>query len=108
MIARVITLHLRADKLDEASQLLTHTSHRTNTLPGLRGELMLVDRERCKRMVIGIWETEGDLRASERDDLWRHALAGAAHLLTSTPTQETYQIEGQITFQTEETQPRQT
>ena len=54
--------------------------------PGYRGALDLIDRESGRAVAITLWETEGDLRASER------ARKGPAGGGPGVPSVETYEV----------------
>ena len=54
--------------------------------PGYRGALDLIDRETGRAIAITLWETEADLRASER------ARKGPAGGAPGAPAVETYEV----------------
>jgi len=85
MHARVITAQLAHDRLDEAGRHY----HR----PGFRGALLLVDEDTGKSLTILLWETEADLRASERDSAYPQQLAAS---FAGTPTREVYQVSAEL------------
>jgi ketosteroid isomerase-like protein len=96
MHARVITAQLQHDKLGEVSRLYQQTLMPTlGARPGFQGALLLVDGDTGKSLTIMLWETEADLRASERDGLYQQ-LAGASQLLASTPMREVFEVSAQI------------
>ncbi len=43
-------------------------------------------------MTVSLWETEADLRAGETSGYVCEQLAKVAHMLTSTPVQEIYEV----------------
>jgi hypothetical protein len=94
MHARVITAQLAHDRLDEAGRhyrqtLLPNLGHQ----PGFRGALLLVEADTGKSLTILLWETEADLRASERDSAYPQQLAAS---FAGTPTREVYQVSAEL------------
>jgi len=96
MHARVITAQLGHDKLGEAGRLYQQTLLPiVGGQPGFRGALVLVDGDTGKSLTILLWETEADLRASERDGAYPQQLAAS---FTGTPMHEVYEVSAEIIY----------
>ena len=97
MYARVTTGQLHPDKIDEASQI-----YQASIIPamksakGLKHLFALTDRATGKGLVITIWETEADMKASESSGLYQQQAAKLAPLLAGMPSFETYEVTAQL------------
>lgn len=63
MYARVTTGQVDVAKAEEAAQG-SSAGGSIRQQPGFRGNMAFVDRQTGKGIIIGLWETEADLRAS--------------------------------------------
>lgn len=91
MYARVWFVKTEPEKRDEIIQAI-----RDSVLPavhhqqGYKGYLALSDPSTGKGLAIALWETEADLKASEA--IGQEQVAKAAHLFTSAPVREVYEV----------------
>ena len=95
MYARVTTLQVPVDKLDEAGQA-AQAAQATGTSmaqqPGFQGNMTLVDRRTGKVLIVGLWETEADLQATMVAHNAGTEQALAAGFLSAPPTVEVYEV----------------
>jgi hypothetical protein len=93
MHARILTVQIQHDRLDEASRL-----YQEQLLPavrqqsGFKGSWLLVDRHTGKGLAILLWETETDLRAGEANHLLQQQIAQMARTFVSTPLRELFEV----------------
>ena len=66
MFARVTSLQLSPDRLDQAAQAVRDQGlPALKEIPGFRGIIQLADRSSGDVMVVGLWEDEQALKGSE-------------------------------------------
>ena len=93
MQARVTTVQLQPDKVDEAIRI-----YRDSVVPAARAQkgyhttYMLVDRATSKGMAVTLWDTSEDLTASEASGYYQEQLAKFAPVLTAAPVREVYEV----------------
>jgi heme-degrading monooxygenase HmoA len=75
MYARVQTVHLPAEKLEEMTAVAREQLPAARALPGFRGFYSLIDRDHAKALVISFWQTEEDLRRVDTDAVARERTA---------------------------------
>ncbi len=94
MHARVGTFQFQPGKVDEATQILRESIlPETRQQAGFQGVMALLDRSTDKSMVISLWQTEADAKASGAGSSYMQAqLAKAASLFAAAPTIETYEV----------------
>lgn len=97
MQARLTTIKVRPDQVDEAVRLWQDSVlPAAQRQPGFRGAMMLSDRATGKNLVIGLWGTEADLSASgEGSDYLREQLAKFVRQLGVSPIVENYEVSAQ-------------
>ena len=93
MNARVTTVQIRPDKMDEAIGI-----YRDSVTPaaqqqkGFKGLLMLTDRNTGKGISIALWETEADMMAGESSGYFQQQLAKFKDILSAPPVREQYEV----------------
>ena len=93
MNARVTTVQVRPDKMDEAIGI-----YRDSVTPaaqqqkGFKGLLMLTDRNTGKGISIALWETEADMMAGESSGYFQQQLAKFKDILNAPPVREQYEV----------------
>jgi len=94
MYARVTSVQVSPDKVDEAIQLW-----RDSVMPaakqqkGFKSGRLLVDRKTGKAVSVGLWEMEADVQATgERSAYMQEQLAKFASLFTAPPVIEHYEV----------------
>jgi hypothetical protein len=97
MHARIITVQIQHDRLDETSRL-----YQEQLLPaaqqqaGFKGGWLLLDRHTGRGLAILLWETETDLRAGEANHLLQQQLAQVVQTFVSTPLRELFEVTVQL------------
>jgi quinol monooxygenase YgiN len=93
MYARVTTGQIQPDKIDDASHVyresIVSAMHQAK---GFKNLLVLTDRATGTGLVISVWETEADMKASESSGHYQQQAAKLAHLLVGAPSFETYEV----------------
>ena len=92
MHARVTTVQIRPEKIEEANSIF-----RDSVIPaaqaqkGFRAAYLLVDSAPGKGMSITAWDSLEDLEANESSGFYQEQLAKFAPLFTAPPARETYE-----------------
>ena len=94
MYARVTTVQVSPDRVDEAIRLW-----RDSVMPaakqqkGFKSGRLLVDRKTGKAISVGLWETEADIQATGEGSAYlQEQLAKFASLFTAPPAVEHYEV----------------
>jgi quinol monooxygenase YgiN len=93
MYARVTTVQLAPDKVDEAIRI-----YQESVIPaaqqqqGYRSTLLVTDRASGKGMAITVWESLDALNASEASGYYQQQIAKFGPLLTAAPVREAYEV----------------
>ena len=93
MNARVTTVQVRPDKMDEAIGI-----YRDSVTPaaqqqkGFKGLLMLTDRNTGKGISIALWETEADMTAGESSGYFQQQLVKFKDVFSAPPVREQYEV----------------
>ncbi len=95
MHARVVTARVQPGKADEVLGLLREALMPSlEQEPGVRGVLVLSDRDADTGVTIALYESEAALRSSEAG--FQERLDRVAPLLAMRPTVETYEVSVQV------------
>ncbi len=93
MFARLTTTKPRPDHLDDAVRnFRERVIPESEKLKGFKGSLVLVDRKASKLLSITLWESEGDMKASEQRASQVRAQAVEDVGLGDTPTVEHLEV----------------
>jgi hypothetical protein len=93
MHARIITVQIHHDRLDEATHLYREALlPAAQQQPGFNGGWLLVDRYTGKGLAILLWETETDLKRGEANHLVQQQIAQIAQNFVATPVRELYEV----------------
>ncbi len=93
MYARVVTVHIQPDRLDEAIQIFRDSiSPVAKQQKGNKGGYFITDRKTGKAISIAFWETEADMTAGETSDYVREQIAKVASAFTAAPVAEHYEV----------------
>ncbi len=93
MFARMTTVQIRDDKIDEAIRI-----YKESVVPaaksqrGYIGAHLLVDRKAGKGVSITVWDTELDGIANEQSGYYQEQLAKFKDIFTAPPVREGYEI----------------
>jgi heme-degrading monooxygenase HmoA len=94
MYARVVSTPVEPGNMDETIQIFQNfLVPVAKQQRGFKGILLLTERSTPKIMVISVWETEDDMKASEASDHYREQIvARFSHLFNSFPSIEIYEV----------------
>ena len=93
MYARVTTMHVQPNKVDEAVRMIEET-----VLPAARQQhgfnhlSLLADSVEGKVLILSLWETEEDVLASERVGYFEEQIAKFGPILAGLPVRELYEV----------------
>lgn len=94
MFARVLTMQYQPGKVDEVFQIfresiLSDTKRQT----GFQRVTVLLDRRMDKAVVVSLWQTEADAKASGQGSSYMQThMAKAASLFAAAPLVEIYEV----------------
>ena len=93
MFARIVTMELKSDKLDETAKL-----YKENIVPsaksqkGLNSNYLLFDRKTGKGVSVAFWDSEEDIIANEESGHWQGQIDKFKDYLTGPVTRERYEV----------------
>ena len=96
MFARVITVQLKSDKLDEAVK-----HYRERSVPaaksqkGFNSNYLLIDRETGKAVSVAFWESKQDIIDDEESGRWKGRIENFKVFLAEPVTREIYEVAAQ-------------
>lgn len=96
MFARVTTLQVRLDTVDQATSM-----YRDSVVPaakaqkGYRAAYLLTDAASGKSISVTVWDTVEDLQANEASGFFQEQVAKFAAFMTSQPVREIYKVDVQ-------------
>ena len=99
MVAGVLKLYLRLNKLDEALDYWKTTLERAKKedsllFEKLHGDMLLVDRKTGHGYLIGLWETDEDSRAFEESIFYQERVAEIEIFCLRPPVRERFEVAG--------------
>ena len=93
MFARVVTVQMKPEYLDEANQIYTESIiSYARTQKGFKRVWLLSDRNTGKTLSISVWETEADMLAGERSGYLKDQTAKLAGFFTGQPITEHFEV----------------
>ena len=93
MYVRLMTAQVHPGKIEEALRLYHESvGPAIRGQPGFKSALLLIDRNTCKSITLILWESEADLRAGEASNSFQQQIAQVAHVFSSTPAREVYEV----------------
>jgi len=93
MYARVVTVNIQPDKLDEAIQIFRDSiSPAAKQQKGNKGGYLLTDPKTGKAISIAFWETEANMIAGDANDYLREQIAKVASTFAAAPVTEHYEV----------------
>ncbi|MHA2314485.1 MAG: antibiotic biosynthesis monooxygenase family protein [Candidatus Hermodarchaeia archaeon] len=96
MFARVITMQLKSDKLDDAAKF-----YKENIVPavkyqkGFNSNYLLIDRETGKAISVALWNSKEDIIANEESGWWKGQINSFEVFLDGPFTREIYEVVAQ-------------
>jgi len=97
MYARVTHCPVQHEKLEEFTRWIREVSFpETKQQPGFRHAYLLTHQATGISIVITMWGTEADLKASENGGFLRKQIAGCAPFLVSLPIREIFEVRAHV------------
>ncbi len=94
MYARVTTINVRPDKVEEAVGITSDSVlAAAKEQPGFKGMHLLSNRETCKGVAITFWETREHLEASEKSGYYGEQVDRFSEILTGPPEMEVFEVD---------------
>lgn len=91
--ARFVTLHSPPDKIEEVISIFGDSIlPATQAQPGFQGARLLTDRTSGKTILVTLWKTDAEMRATEENGFLRQQLSKFNDLLTAPLLRETYEL----------------
>lgn len=91
--ARFITAYIHPDKIEEAISLFRDSVLPvTQSQPGFKGARLLIDRSIGKSVIVTLWASEAEMKATEETGYLRQQLAKFNDLFVAPPTRESYEL----------------
>ena len=93
MYARITTVNVKPDKLNEATDLFEKSVvPAAKDRDGFRGILLLVDKSTGKSLSIALWESEQDMKAGETSGYLQEQYSKFSAHFTSPPEPAPYEV----------------
>jgi heme-degrading monooxygenase HmoA len=93
MYAKVVTFQIKPGKRDEVIRLFQDfVVPGASKRKGFKGGLLLTDPNTDKGTSIGLWETEGDILASETSGFYREWVTQLSVHFSAKPSREIYEV----------------
>lgn len=96
MHARVTTVQIRLDKLDEAIGIYRdHVIPAAQDQQGFRGAQLLTNRTTGQGLSVTLWDSEADMIAGEASGYFQEQLARFKDIFNAPPAREQYEVAAQ-------------
>lgn len=93
MYARLTTVMLRGDKLDEGIALYADSVvPAARAQAGNQGAWLLVDRSTGKGIALTVWDSEADMLAGESSGYYQEQVGKFAPLMVAPPVRDAYEV----------------
>jgi len=93
MFARLTTIRVKTERIDEAIELYKKSVVREAKLQkGFRGAYLLTDRKTGKGVAITLWRSEQDAIANEENRYYQEQLVKFMDLFAGPPIREGYEV----------------
>ena len=93
MFARVTTVQVNIDKLDEATKIYEESViPAAKSQKGFRGAYLLTDRKTGKGISMTLWESEEDAIANEQSGYYQEQLNKFKEVFIAPPVREGYEV----------------
>jgi len=96
MQARVMTVQVPPDEIDEVIRIYRAVVSAVKQQEGFKGGLLLSDPDTGKCMSISMWKTEDDMTASEASDYLKEQITNLTAVTAGPLIKEHYEINLQI------------
>ena len=95
MFARVITMQLKSDKLDEAAKLYKELIPGLKAQKGFNSNYLLIDRETGKAVSVAFWDSKQDIIDDEESGRQKDRLENFKVFLAEPLTRQIYEVSAQ-------------
>ena len=92
MFARVITMQLKSDKLDEAAKYYQEIAADAKAQKGFNSNYLLVDRDTGKAVSVAFWDSKQDIIDDEESGRQKDRIEGLKAFLAEPYTREIYEV----------------
>ena len=93
MFARLITVQIDIDKLEEVRRISEEiTIPAVKLQKGYHGGYLLADRKTGKCISMTLWDSEEDTTADEQSGHYQERVEKVKHLFTAPPVREGYEV----------------
>ena len=93
MYARITTVEVRRDKIDDAIRIYSESVIPAAKLQkGYCQAMLLTDRKAGKGIAVAFWETEEDALANEKNKYYQNQLVKFIALFTADPVREGFEV----------------
>jgi len=96
MFARVVTIQLKSDTLDEAIKFFRESMiPAAKSQKGYQGGYLLTDRKTGKGISVAFWDSQEDIRANEESGWWQGQIDKFKDFLAAPVVREIYEVSAQ-------------
>ena len=95
MFARVITMQLKSDKLDEAAKYYKENISVVKAQKGFNSNYLLIDRETGKAISVAFWDSKQDILDDEESGRQEERIGNFKAFLAGPFTREIYEVSAQ-------------
>jgi len=93
MFARLTTVQMKRDKIDEGVKIFEQSVIPTaKAQKGYRGAYLLTDRKTGKGVSIALWDSEQDIVASEESGYYQEQLSKFKDTMVAPSVREVYEV----------------
>ncbi len=93
MFARMLRIQTHLDRIDEAAKIFEeHLIPLVKETKGHKGAYFMADRKTGNCNVVTLWETEEDLRETERSRFFQEQLVKFIKFFITPPVREIYEV----------------
>ncbi len=95
MFARVITMQLKSDKLDEAAKNYKEIGTAAKAIKGFNSNYLLIDRETGKAVSVAFWDSKQEIIDDEESGRQKDRIEGFKVFIAEPFTREIYEVSAQ-------------
>ncbi len=95
MFARVITMQLKSDKLDEAAKNYKEIVPDVKAQKGFNSNYLLIDRETGKAVSVAFWDSKQEIIEDEESGRQKDRIEGFKVFIAEPCTREIYEVSAQ-------------
>ena len=96
MHARIVTLQVQPGQMDDLNAIFQdEVVPEVRQVAGFKSLTLLEDRKASKAMMISVWESEADMKASETSGFFQAQLQKFSAITVGSPLREAYEVGAQ-------------